>query len=618
MIRNRAYTVRIASFAILFATSQLAYSQSIETQPTEVISATPLQAFSDRSGLWPSQELTNETESRNEKTLVEIFNSVPGVQAREAGSPTISIRGSAAADRVLKLYEGVPLNLADGIGASDLFIPQESIGSVRLFKGPASAFYGTSAMAGAVDHRVARVQRPTLRASGSLYNNAARANESLYGALPFGSSDSPGHISGYFERRNGRYPYRSVTGFGEGNRDNSAMETARLNAAWDLRLDNVQVRPRLLLAKSVGENPGPLNAPYATSFDNTGSLVAVEVQNDVADSVSLSIRLADVRQWGLFDRDTTFQSTSVATRSSLAADLQVGLDAFVVSRTFFDVKWDTLAASYLGDSRLNQNDVEIGETFEISLTPSIALQPAIRYRAETGDFLKAVGVLRSVGTGRQWITYAEGFRAPSLSDRFADVSFFKGNQSLLPERSQSFEIGFQLEPPLLSNKFKLEGAAYHIAYEDLFDTVAAGAMATTKVNSGRATAKGVEAGVSYSLDRWTFGSGYNFLEAKNETLNEPLRLSPKHQATLKIARAFHQTQIETLVTYWSSFFDRETPSNVLKELPPWTTVDLTVTHQRENWRWRGGILNVFDVARELTYAFPEAQRRFFLSAQTEF
>lgn len=564
----------------------------IQNQSTDTIVANPVSIFSDRAALWPVYDIKNA--NTENQTLTETYNDVPGFQARQNGSPTLAIRGSSSADRVLRLYEGIPINLGDGLGGSELFLPEEQIGSIRAIKGAGSVFYGSSAMAGAVDHRTRVFERPSLRLSYSDFNGHIGAR-SLFGVAPF----SHAQLSAFYRRD-------------PGSRDHSASETSRATALADFARDGLHVKPVLLIAHAIGETPGSLQAPAISSYDNLGVLSGVELSKPVSENNRFGFRLSDVRQWGVFDRNTAIESSSLSTRSTLSLDDDAQVSPFLLMRTFLDLRLDHLQASYLGASGFDQSKLEAGEILEWAISPELSLQPGLRYRSDAGEFIKTLGLVRSDAGGKQWLTYSEGFREASLSDRFAKVSYFQGNPSLQPEKSGSLETGFTYTE---NHVFTLGSSLFLTRYENLFDTVSLSPEVSSKINSGRATASGAELNASYELGRETLAASYAYLDSKNDSSSEPLRLAPRHQIAMSLAHTDRNWTTEIKTTHWSAFYDRDTTNNALRELPSWITWDLCVRSVHlANWEITGGILNIFDRPRELTIGYPEPQRRFYASA----
>lgn len=599
-------------------TSLIAHAQ-IQNEPTEVVTAAPAPVFSERAGVWPSDSLPPSIFENNDRTTTsDRWNTVPGVQSREQGSPTLSIRGSAQSDRVLQLFDGAPLNMADGAGAATLLIPTEVMSNVSLIKGPSSVFYGNSAMAGAVDHRLRYFDETTLSAQLADAGGEFGDRRGSF-VVPFTRDRRPiAQISLLSERDPGAYLYQSS--LGSGRRDHNSQDLLRATAATDFEFgDGWGLSGRIIEAHSNGESPGSLVFPFTSAFDQKGSLATVQLSRALGISTLASLRVTDTRLWGDYDHGT---SSSFVSRTSLFVDFNTGVGDSLLIRTFGDFSYDSLTASYVGSAQFYQNDADLGQTYQWSPTPDLSLQPSYRYQSRYGQLFKALAAVLTKGRTTTSLRYGEGFRAPSLTDRFGNFSTFISNPSLQPERSWSVE----LESELLSGKcygnflegFAAKASAYYTGFTDLVDTKTVGAS-ITKINAGDARSVGAEASLTYGYKIWMLSAAYGYLDGRNLSAGEPLRLAPHHQAAVSIAQLFGPLLFEAKETIWSSFYDRDPSSGSLVELPSWTTFDLSVrTLALTDWEFRLGALNLFDHPRSLTYGYPEAQRRFYFGASRFF
>jgi outer membrane cobalamin receptor len=408
-----------------------------------------------------------------------------------------------------------------------------------------------------------------------------------------------------------------------GRRDHNSQDLARATAATDFNFgDGWNFSARFVQADSRGESPGSLYTPLVSAYDQSALLSTAQISKNISSKTLASLRITDSRLWGLYDANTSSQSTSFVSRTSLLADFNTTLSDSLLIRTFGDLSTDQLTASYVGSARYFEHDADLGQTLQISLSPEFSLQPSYRYQSRFGQIFKAFAAVFEKDKTTSTFKISEGFRAPSLTDRFGSYSTFIANPGLQPERSWTAELGTEFQNGRRYGGF-LEGfgakvSAFYTSFNDLVDTKTIGAN-STKANAGEARSQGGEASFAYGFHIWMVSVNYSYLDAKNLTANEPLRLSPSHQASLSLAQLFGPILIEAKETLWSSFYDRDPSSGLLKELPSWQTFDLSMrTLALTRWEFRAGALNLFDQSRELTYGYPEPQRRFYVSADRSF
>ena len=279
--------------SLLLSMAVQAHAQ-IQNEPVEIVTAPAPAVFSERAGIWPADSLPQDDFTNDRTTMSDRWNTVPGVQAREQGSPTLSIRGSAQSDRVLQLFDGAPLNMADGAGASTLLLPTEVMSGVSLIKGPASAFYGASAMAGAVDNRLRYFDEKTIE--GSLADQSGKFGDRHVALIiPIMKNAKPvAQVSILSERDPGAF------------REHNSNDLARATAATDFTFSNDwNFSARIVEAHSSGESPGSLIFPFTSQIDQKGSLATAQISKSFGADSLASLRITDTRIWGDYDNGTS-------------------------------------------------------------------------------------------------------------------------------------------------------------------------------------------------------------------------------------------------------------------------------------------------------------------------
>lgn len=605
---------------MVISSTTRAQATQIQTQPTEIIRATPLTPFSERAGSWPTSVLPTELAASDIVPLDNRLNSSPGVQMRRSGSPTLSIRGSSQAARTLRLFDSVPLVFADGFGAPDALIPTEILGELRLVKGPASVFYGPYAMAGALNHLPRIYDRPAIRL-GADDQDGGLATLNAFGVIPLysnGGSRDFLQASAFTENRPGDFPYESVSSGVTGRRTNNKLQTNRYTLLGEQNFGRVRVRERLLHADTTGTNPDAVTSQSPSSFERHSTLAALDARARLGAASELGIQTSHLRH---FSRDLSpmLTSSSEASRSLLATDFGYFFENKVRSRTFVDASYDTLNTRGFFTGNYNQAAFELGEMVEIPLASLWTLQPGARWLSRHGRVFSSLALIREDERVRSWLTYSEGFRAPSLYDRFARSNSFTPNPALRPETSRQVELGL-LGKPAIQHRTYVEGfswsaAVFAIEYSDFIDNEPLSASNATKVNRGKASAHGTDLGLGFAKGSRTFSFGYSYLEARNRATREPLSLSPRHHVATSITQGLGPALFELQHTYTSHSFDREFPSNQMRSLGDWSSLDFAMrTLALTNWEIKAGVLDIFDRPRELTLGYPEPQRTFYVSA----
>jgi vitamin B12 transporter len=139
-------------------------------------------------------------------------------------------------------------------------------------------------------------------------------------------------------------------------------------------------------------------------------------------------------------------------------------------------------------------------------------------------------------------TYATGFKEPRLEETFAGPPFTQPNLSLKPERSRSFEAGFQQD--FFHNKYELSGTYFNNLFHDQINYVTVDPVnfIGEYVNLNQAFAHGAEFVLRAKLrPRLLLNTAYTFTSSQyldnpapfDPTYNpgQPLLRRPKHSAT---------------------------------------------------------------------------------------
>lgn len=199
---------------------------------------------------------------------------------------------------------------------------------------------------------------------------------------------------------------------------------------------------------------------------------------------------------------------------------------------------------------------------EIGFGP-LTVTPGIRYDSfdlsATGQSERSDGALspklalayQLTPWAQPYVSYAQAFRAPSLTTMFNAGQHYPGNNfianpDLKPEKAQNYELGANLKWRDVIAKDKLTGkiAVYQNNVEDFIEQ-SIGTTTTTTSNVPKVRIRGVEAELGYESLSWFGSIGASMIRGKNQTLNSPVNSIPADQISLTIGHRFSEWGVET-------------------------------------------------------------------------
>ncbi len=426
-----------------------------------------------------------------------LFESVPdqlrldsGLDVQERGAngvqADVSIRGGTFAESLV-LLNGLRLNDAQtGHFHLDVPVPLDAIHRAEVLHGAGSAFYGSDAIAGAIDLITAEPERPAAGQSSTL-SLRVRAG---YGS--FGSTEQ--HVLADY----GRHRWAEELA---GSRDTSAGFTIDRNYRSEALSSESWFHTRagttdVLLAGT--DRPFGANDFYGnfTSFEHTkGWLAMVQQQLGERTLAGLSYRrhsdvyILEVTNPSLYENNHIDQTWQGVVRRS------DGLRHGLRLSTGLDGQADQIRSSSLGRHGRNRGagyvslDAELGKRWTLSaagreevfsggdqvFTPTGAagyqLSPKLRLRGSFGH----------------------GFRLPTYTDLYYSDPATLGNANLKPETSWSYEGGGVWTP---NDRLEIEATGFQNRIHNGIDyakfTPAAKYQAT---NTGSLAFTGAEAAV---------------------------------------------------------------------------------------------------------------------------
>jgi vitamin B12 transporter len=576
LFRSRV-VVSLVLASLPFATSARAQdaapmSITIDT-PITVYGATRIPTPENQLGTSVTVITGDQIEQKQQRTLPEVLQDVPGLNVVQAGSPggtaSVFIRGTNA-NHTKVLVDGIDVSDPSSTDGSFDFsqLLATDIDRVEVLRGPQSGLYGSEAIGGVIN---------IITKTG---NGPPKATAGVEGGS-FGTFNQTAGISG----SQARFNYNA-------------------NIAH-YRTTNTQVTPSDLVP------PGrPLNddfydnTTYATKLganltDNFDvGLVARYIDTDLrstsddliagpeairtdSDNHELFTRgTAHLTLFdGLFDQTLGYGYTNYRRRifDPNDATLAFGNDPgyFRGDRTKLDYQGNihvmagqivTIGAEHERDT-INDSSPATGAysnnagfvQLQSSFGERFFNTASLRYDgnsqfggATTYRIAPAVVVPETDTTFRGSV--GTGFKAPTLDqlfDSFPAFGFF-ANPNLVPEKSFGWDAG--VEQKFLDRRVSVGATYFHNNIKNLIDF---NDTFTTLINVGEATTYGVESFVAYKpWDVLSLRADYTYTMARNDITDEALSRRPKHKASLSATwQVTERASLTGTVLYTGSWID---------------------------------------------------------------
>jgi vitamin B12 transporter len=592
-----------------------------------------------------------EIEARQATQVTDLLQDVTGLSVTQAGSRggvvTVFPRGGNS-NFNLVLIDGIKVNDAGGFfDFSDL--STENIDRIEIVRGPHSALYGSDAM-GSV------IQIFTKRGTG-----APRAEFSFAG----------GNLNTFEEHFNlsggvGRVGYS--LGVGRTDTDgslrinNDFRETTvsgRLDYAIEKALDlNLLVRFTDSLFEFPTGDAGNLFSPLdpRQSSDHKRLLVSGKASHALATWWQQTLQVGFYRHQSAFD-DPFDPGIDFSAFHSKNEERRVSADYFwnLTAPTFLDVSTVFTAGFAFEREEFEQRAAATETDFPFSSRNEASRDNKAGYLQGQFDWRKVLFLTAgfrvdgnsTFGTevtprvsGAYIIPfletkvragYGKGIKAPTFIQNFGDGSPFAiGNPDLKPERTRSWEVGF--DQPLLKGLAELNATYFYNRFTDLIAFVG-GSPSFRNVQAARA--KGIEVAAKvhpgFGL---TVGGTYTFLETKvldnggiggtELPVGAPLIRRPKHSGSLSIDHVWERLHTNLTATFVGAREDldfRTFPAPRVT-LPSYRTVDVAFTYLLLKDRLHlqelslfGKVQNLFDEGFQQTFGFSAPRITFLLGVK---
>lgn len=516
-------------------------------------------------------------DSRNILTLDDALRITPGVQL--AGNQ-VNIRGSSGfsygvGSRVLLLVDGVPLLGPDTGDIRFDGLPMSQVDRIEVVKGPGSALYGSGALGGIVN-LITRGFPSTPQTSIRVFGGAYQPVRHEQWKLSWDEADEyrplGGVVISHANQVSDRFGfwvngvYRQDTGYLKLASDQGAELHAKLG--WKIGDGNkLEVltgfkrykRDNFLYWNGLNDPlvPGVANLldGSAGSGSNDGlsdqmSILPVWTQIiSPAVSYTLKGRLFGVAFRPLEDSGVIRPKEKHNIGVRYGGEAQVNVVASKSTLLTMGSAFDANAAQsefYIGvDSLMARQQPEMGIYGQIEqmLGRKFTLTAGLRfdgYKIHKQEFARKTSPKVSMAfLATDFLSlrasYGQGFRVPSVAERFINNREFfpvESNLALRPEESEGFEIGFHINAPIGNlSAVEFDVAAFRNDYDGLIETVFMPTLGAFQFqNLTEARIRGLETSLQVGTlnGRQRISISHTLLDARDITLDKPLNQRSRH------------------------------------------------------------------------------------------
>jgi hemoglobin/transferrin/lactoferrin receptor protein len=519
-----------------------------------------------------------EIERRDARSVLDLIRDIPGVESSGVPRTTAMqpvIRGLGE-ERIVLRIDGARNNFNAG-HRGRTFVDPELLRQVEVLRGPGSTLYGSGALGGVIALRTIEVDdilQPGARFGGQAGIGWQSQGSGPRGSLALGAREGEFEVLGavagftnnnFTDGRGTTIPYTGDNattllgklGWNPGNhrfqlsalrfRDDHQIPISANTATTTGITDRDTVQETIAFRWSYANPDMPLLEPqlvlYRTHVDITEKRLTGSRARDTTELTTHGLDAQNTSRFAL----GAFGRHALTYGIELYRDEQEGRSNGL-PRTQFPSAQQTVLGLFV------QDEISLGA---FTLTPGLRLDsfeqesPNGLNDRNTDRVSPRVSLAWQVTPWLQpYISYAEGFRAPSLTELYVGGQHFPGNvfvpnPNLRPEVSRNKEIGANLRfSDVLQpgDRLRMRVTAFRNDLDDFIEQIV---LPTTTIsrNVGSARIQGVEAEAQYDAGAWWLGLGAAVLEGDNLESGQPLASIPAHRVTLNAGYRFLESGV---------------------------------------------------------------------------
>ena len=568
--------------------------------------------------------------------LKEILSGKVGIHVRRFGgfeaSSSVSIRG-VSSKGVLVLIDDVPLNGIGSTGVDLSTLPLVGFDKIEIFRGGGGAFYGDSALGGAINLVTSGADKKINHSSLSLGSFGLISAKSLFSSrngkedilFALESTGSRGDFS--FLNDNGTSLDKSDD-FPDKRKNNESEATGGLFKVSTESDNHVKTSVVSEFYHSRKGIPGLVTfpTPDARQVDKRVFVQALIEKENVAPLINGVFRMF-FRHDGLDYEDKLGQGTGSPIDTHRADNLfgvatkmtridPDGFGSLQMELELADDRYQLKGDSNRGRSRFSFSLSKDRTSKDNRLT----FQGAGRIDAIEGFSPRATFRMGASLQSSQNIEFraniGNSFRTPGFDELFDNRGFIIGNHNLVPEKGYDMDCGV-----LYRNKNSYLGfSLFHNRLKDQIVYELTSGHRFKPFNVGKSNLSGIEISAERKFDDLSISGNYTFLDARNKsddalTFNKQLPSRPKHELFVSAAYDKYPFVIASDLNYSSGNYVTFANTTRLKSR---FCADLRTIYSNNNWSFTAEVRNLFDNNLVDIRGFPLPGRFYIFTISKDF
>jgi vitamin B12 transporter len=476
-------------------------------------------------------------------SISEILRTVPSVSIAQRGgigSQTSAFIRGGDSSQTLVLIDGVRINDPSSPNAAFDFgaLLTGNVEKIEVLRGPNSVIWGSQAIGGVVNiHTLEPTAALAVNARAEYgYRNSGEVQANVAGT----SGALSGSIGAGYYRTDGISALAAGTER-DGYKNFSANGKLKIKLAPDTSLDlrGYYNSGTVAFDDPFGATPDTFpttrNKQFVGYVGLNATLIGGRLHNRVSyartdlsrigsePNVPFSFNVNNLR--GTIDRFEYHGSFDIAKAATFVFGIEHERS---FARTFFPAGGGAVPDQATSNVTSGFGQIILRPVRGLTLTGGVRHDAYSQYGGQTtfgGNFAYTPNGGKTVIRG----TYAEGFRAPTLTEALLPF----GNTALKPETARSFDVG--LEQSFLDGKIAASATYYRRTSQDL---ITFSFLTFQSENIARARAEGLELGLALRpVQGLSVNANYSLVNAQSRTaptIGNRLALRPKHNAHASI------------------------------------------------------------------------------------